>query len=324
MNVHTPKIIKIGVVMDPIQSINPKKDTTLELMLEAQARGWELIYLEMKDLHIENGRAFGTFKHVEVSQDLKSWYTFKNESKGYLGELDVILMRKDPPFDIEFIMATYILELAASEGCLVVNNPQSLRDANEKVFTAWFPQCCPPSILTRSKELIKEFLEKHQKIVLKPTGKMGGQSIFVVSKNDPNTPVILEEMTRNETQYTQAQAYIPEIKTIGDKRIILINGTPIPFGIARIPGEGDHRGNLAVGATAVGFELTERDHWICNQIGPILKSKGLIFVGIDVIGDYLTEINVTSPTGIKEIDKCYDTHCAALLFDQIEKILHSN
>jgi glutathione synthase len=315
---------RIGVVMDPIATINPKKDTSLELMLEAQSRGWDLIYLEMKDLHIENGRAIGTMRKIEVSRELEHWYTISEKSTGYLGQLDVILMRKDPPFDIEFIMATYILELASIEGCLVVNNPQSLRDANEKVFTSWFPQCCPPSLLTRSKSLIMDFLATHQKIVLKPTGKMGGQSIFVISQNDPNTQVILEEMTHHETHFTQAQAYIPEISTLGDKRIILINGKPIPFGITRIPGQGDHRGNLAVGATAKGFELSERDLWICSQIGPVLKAKGLIFVGIDIIGDYLTEINVTSPTGIKEIDKFFDIHCAGIFYNELEEMLTLN
>jgi len=221
-------------------------------------------------------------------------------------------MRKDPPFDIEYIMSTYILEKAAAEGVLVVNNPQSLRDVNEKVFTIWFPQCCPPSILTRSKSLIKAFLNEHGKIVVKPTHKMGGQSVFVIEQGDPNTHVIIEEVTQSGAKYVQAQKYIPEITTKGDKRILLIDGLPVHCGIARIPGDEDHRGNLAAGATAQGFTLSERDHWICHQIGPVLKERGLLFVGIDVIGDYLTEINVTSPTGIREIKTIFNVDIAKL------------
>jgi len=313
--------IRIGVVMDPIASIHPEKDTSLAFMLEAQLRGWKIVYMEMADLFLRDGRAEARMRYLKVFNDLNKWFEFTDEEYGALGDLDVILMRKDPPFDIEFIMATYILERAKTEGAVVVNNPRSLRDANEKIFTAWFPQCCPPSLLTRSVTAVQTFLETHGKIVVKPTDKMGGKSVYVIAQGDPNTNVILDEITGSGQRYIQAQKYIPEIETSGDKRIILIDGIPVDYGIARIPSEGDHRGNLAAGAKAKGFELTERDRWICNQIGPALKERGLVFTGIDVIGDFLTEINVTSPTCIREIDKIYNTNIAAMFFDALQNIL---
>lgn len=312
---------RLGVVMDPLESINPKKDTSLALMLEAKARGWQVVYLEMKDLFLSSGKAKGRMREVNVMDDPHDWFTIERDYYGELSELDAIIMRKDPPFDIEYIMATYILERAEADGVLVLNKAQSLRDVNEKVFTAWFPQCCPPSLLTRSKSAIRGFLQTHHKIVVKPTSKMGGQSIFVISEGDPNTNVIIEELTQRETCYIQAQAYIPEIVTKGDKRIILIDGEAVQYGIARIPGPGDHRGNLAVGAVAEGFELTERDKWICAEIRPELKKRGLFFVGIDVIGDYMTEINVTSPTGIKEIGKIFHINIGAKFFEVLEEKL---
>jgi glutathione synthase len=317
------KPIKIGFVMDRIETINPKKDTTLAFMLEAQSRGWELVYLTLEDLILNNDNAEGLFRFIKVFHDLDKWYEVLKQTMSPLKSLDIIFMRKDPPFDIEYIMATYILEHAQKEGVLLINNPRSLRDANEKVFTSNFPQCCPPSVLTRSKEVIKNFIELHQKIVLKPTDKMGGQSIFVISKNDPNTNVIIEEMTRFGSKYVQAQAYIPEI-IHGDKRILLINGVPISKGISRIPQNNDHRGNMAAGAMVQGFELTERDLWICHQLSDELKSRGLFFVGIDIIGDYLTEINVTSPTGVLEIDRIFNLNCSSLVFDALEKLHNSN
>lgn len=317
------KPVRIGIVMDPIDSIHPKKDTTLAFMLEAQSRGWQIAYLTLGDLYLNNGRAEGRMRYVKVFENPDHWYEFDGEEYGPLGELDVILMRKDPPFDMEYIMATYILERAEAEGAIVVNKPQTLRDANEKVFTAWFPQCCPPSLLTRSKNDIKKFLDVHQKIVVKPTCKMGGQSVFVISKGDPNTNVIIEEITQLGTRYVQAQTYIPEIETMGDKRVLLINGIPVEHGIARIPGEGDHRGNLAVGAKASGFTLSDRDRWICAQLGPTLRERGLLFVGIDVIGNYLTEINVTSPTGVREIGKLFNINVASLFFDALSNLVHS-
>ena len=313
--------VRIGFVMDPIESINPKKDTTLAFMIEAQARGWQVVYLTMGDLHLNHGRAEARMRHVKVFNDTEHWYEIETEYYAALGELEVILMRKDPPFDLEYIMSTYILERAENEGALVINNPRSLRDANEKVFTAWFPQCCPPALLTRDKTAIKKFLDTHQKIVIKPTNKMGGQSIFVIAQGDPNTNVIIEEMTAKETRYVQVQKYIQEIETVGDKRILIINGEPVEQGIVRIPGGGDHRGNLAAGASAKGFTLTDRDRWICEQLGTTLRQKGLFFVGIDVIGDYLTEINVTSPTGIREINKYFNIDVSSMFFDSLHTLL---
>lgn len=307
--------------MDPIASIHPEKDTSLAFMLEAQLRGWKMVYMEMADLFLRDGRAEARMRYVKVFNDLNKWFEFTGEEYGALADLDVILMRKDPPFDIEFIMATYILERAKTEGAVIVNDPRSLRDANEKIFTAWFPQCCPPSLLTRSVTVVQTFLETHGKIVVKPTDKMGGKAVYVIAKGDPNTNVILDEITGSGQRYIQAQKYIPEIETLGDKRIILIDGIPVDYGIARIPSGGDHRGNLAAGAKAKGFELTERDRWICNQIGPALKERGLLFTGIDVIGDFLTEINVTSPTCIREIDKIYNTNIASMFFDALQNIL---
>jgi glutathione synthase len=317
------KPLKIGFVMDRIETINPKKDTTLAFMLEGQSRGWELVYLTLEDLSLNNDKAEGLCRFIKVFNDLDAWYEVLNTKNSPLNSLDVIFMRKDPPFDIEYIMATYILEQAQKEGVLVINNPRSLRDANEKVFASLFPQCGPPSMLTRSKEGIKKFIELHQKIVLKPTDKMGGQSIFVISKNDQNTNVIIEEMTKFGSRYAQAQAYIPEI-IHGDKRILLVNGVPITKGITRIPQNNDHRGNMVAGAIVQGFELTERDLWICQQIGDELKNRGLFFVGIDIIGDYLTEINVTSPTGVREIDRIFNLNCSSIVFDAVEQLLNSN
>ena len=308
---------RMGIVMDPIHSIKPEKDTTFALMLEAQSRGWKVEYMTVGDLCLNNGRAEAIMQHVRLWDDPDQWYELGGEDYAPLSELDVILMRKDPPFDMEYIMATYILERAEREGVVVLNGPQALRSVNEKVYTAWFPQCCPPGLLTRSKEAIIKFIEIHNKIVIKPTCKMGGQSVFVITKGDPNTSVIIEEVTKASTRFVQVQQYIPEIGQTGDKRILLINGTPVEYGIARIPGEGDHRGNLAVGAQPRGFHLTDRDRWICEQIGPALRAQKLFFVGIDVIGDFMTEINVTSPTGVREIEKIFGINVPSLFFDAL-------
>jgi glutathione synthase len=315
------KPLRIGIVMDPLESIKPKKDTTLALMLEAQARDWQVVYMTLGDLYLRDGRAEGFMRHIRLFADPEHWYSLEGETYGPLGELDVILMRKDPPFDMEYIMSTYILEQAQRDGALVINDPRALRDANEKAFTAWFPQCCPPSLFTRSKAAIRHFLETHQTIVLKPLGLMGGQSVFVVAHGDPNTNVIIEEITHRGSRFVQAQAYVPEIASTGDKRILLIDGKPVPYGIARIPGGDDHRGNMAAGAQPVGFELSDRDRWICDQLGPELKARGLFFVGIDVIGDFLTEINVTSPTGVREIDHFFHTNTPGLFFDALMPLL---
>ncbi len=308
---------KIGIVMDPIESVNRKKDTTVALMYEAQARGWEVYYLTLTDLCINSGCAEGTMRRIHLNTNDKDWYQVSDEVRQPLQTLDVVLMRKDPPFDIEYVMATYILELAERDGVLVLNSPRALRDVNEKVYTAWLPDCCPPGLVARSGALIREFITKHGKVVLKPTCKMGGQSIYVVSDGDTNANVIIEDLTQKGNQYIQVQQYIPDIATTGDKRILLINGDPVPCGIARIPAAGDHRGNLAAGAQAKGFELSERDKWLCSKIGPALRGQKIFFAGIDVIGDYVTEINVTSPTGVREIESIYGINVPSLFFDAL-------
>lgn len=306
--------------MDSIDQINIKKDTSFSMLLEAQARNWELHYMELNDLYLSNGQPYARTRKITVQIDAGEWYQFTDEQDISLAELDTIIMRKDPPFDQEYIYATYLLEQAERQGCYVVNKPQSLRDANEKLFTSWFPQCCANSLVARDPLRFKRFLSEHKEIILKPLDGMGGTSIFHVRENDPNLNVILEVMTEYSSRYIMAQRYIPEIKE-GDKRILLINGEPIPYALARIPAKGETRGNLAAGARAEGRPLTERDLWIAQQVGPTLKEKGLVFVGIDVIGNFLTEINVTSPTCVQELDKQFDLNISGQLMDHIETTL---
>jgi len=312
--------IKLGVVMDPIGQINIKKDTSFAMLLEAQSRDWELHYIEIADLYLHNGQAYARTRRLKVQRDAGQWYHFLGEQDISLSELDVILMRKDPPFNQEYIYATYILEQAESQGVLVVNKPQSLRDANEKIFTAWFPQCCTDTLVARDHKKIREFLKQQKQIILKPLDGMGGASIFYVHENDPNLAVILETMTEHGQRFIMAQKYLPEIK-YGDKRILLVNGEPVPYCLARIPAEGESRGNLAAGGRGEGRELSERDRWIAGQVGPTLREKGLVFVGIDVIGDYLTEVNVTSPTCVQELDKQFGINISAQLMDHIQSRL---
>ena len=308
----------MGVVMDPIESIKPYKDSTFAMLLEAQRREWEIYYITLSDLTIQDGRAYANTTRLSLFDDNDKWFE-KGETRLLpLDQLDTLLMRKDPPFDMEYIYATYILQLAYEAGCLVVNNPTSLRDANEKLYTNWFPQCCAPSLVSRNASDIKSFIQKHDEIILKPLGGMGGVSIFRTKKGDLNTNVIIETLTNNGDTFCMAQRYIPEISQ-GDKRILIIDGEPVPYALARIPAEGEHRGNLAAGGRAEGVALSERDLWICDQLSTELKNKGLIFVGIDVIGDYLTEVNVTSPTCIRELDNLYNLNIAGLLMDSIEK-----
>jgi len=313
------KKIRIGFVMDPIEKIHQDKDSTFIIMLEAQSRGWEILYMELNDLHLKNETARAWMRPVQLFNNPENWHDFAEGSFQELASLDIVFMRKDPPFDMEYIMATYILEQAEAKGTLVLNSPQGLRDANEKVFTSHFPQCCPPSLLTRSINLLVDFLHQHNKIVVKPTGKMGGRSVFVVQQGDPNTHVILEEITKNESLFVQAQKFIPEIKQGGDKRILLIDGEAVQHGIARIPRDEDHRGNISTGAQCEAITLTDRDKWICAEIGPELKRRGLFFVGIDIIGDYLSEINVTSPTGIREIDQLCGQNISSQIVDALLK-----
>ncbi|HEU4619117.1 MAG TPA: glutathione synthase [Gammaproteobacteria bacterium] len=310
----------VGVVMDPIETIQPKKDSTLAMMLAAQRRGWKIVYLLQRDLSVLEGMPMGRGRFLEVFDDTKRWFAYGDEWQGELHELDVLLMRKDPPFDMEYIYTTYILQLAEERGLLVVNRPASLREINEKAYTAWFPQCTPPTLITRSREELVRFLDQHKKIVMKPLDGMGGRSIFVVSAGDPNRNVIMETMTAQDTRFTMAQRYVPEIVD-GDKRILLVDGEPVDYALARIPAPGEHRGNLVMGAKGEGRSLTERDRWLAAQVGPVLARKGVMFAGLDVIGDYLTEINVTSPTGIRELDRQFDVDIAAKLMDAIERHL---
>ena len=309
--------IKFGMVMDSIDHINIKKDTSFAMLLEAQARGWEMHYMELNDLFLRNGRAFARTRTLTVQRNAQQWYQFIAEQDIPLDQLNVIMMRKDPPFDQEYIYATYLLERAESMGVYVVNKPQSLRDANEKLFTAWFPQCCAETLVAREPARIRSFLLEQGEIILKPLDGMGGTSIFHLRQNDPNLSVILETMTQYNSRYVMAQKYIPEIKD-GDKRILMINGEAVPYSLARIPAEGESRGNLAAGGRAEGRELTEQDWWIAKQVGPTLREKGLVFVGLDVIGDKLTEINVTSPTCAQELDQQFGLNIAGLLMDHIE------
>lgn len=313
----------LGVVMDPISAIKYKKDSTLAMLLAAQARGWHLYYMEMSDLAMRDGEAFATMRPLTVFADPGRWYEVDEPQQLPLHQLDVILMRKDPPFDMEYIYATYLLEQAERRGSLIVNRPQSLRDANEKVFTAYFPQCAPPTLITRQALQLRSFIDEHDEVILKPLEGMGGASIFKVCRNDPNTSVIIETLTEHGSRYAMAQRFIPQISA-GDKRILLIDGEPVPYALARIPAKGELRGNLAAGGQGVGVELSERDYWICSQVAPKLREMGLIFVGIDVIGDYLTEINVTSPTCIRELDEQYSLNIGEQLMEAIAKRLGAN
>ena len=315
-------MIKLGVVMDSIATINTKKDSTFAMLLAAQARGWPISYMEINDLSVTDGIAYGNTCLLTVNDDPGNWFTFGESLTQPLHELDVILMRKDPPFNMEYIYATYILELAERQGTLVVNKPQTLRDANEKLSTSWFPQCTTPTLVSRSRKQFIEFLKIHKDLIFKPLHGMGGVSIFRVREGDGNTNVIIETLTEQETRFAMAQRFIPEIVQ-GDKRILLVNGEAVPYALARIPAEGESRGNLAAGGTGVGVPLSERDLWICEQVSRTLVEKGLLFVGLDVIGDYLTEINITSPTCIRELDKLYGLDIAGQLMDAIEQKLQT-
>ena len=314
--------INVGIVMDPIADLNYQKDSSLAMLWAAQQRGWQLSYMEMADLYLQDGEARARMRPLEVFHDASKWYQLGDEQDSNLGDLNVILMRKDPPFDNEFLYSTYILERAEAQGALVVNRARSLRDFNEKVFATQFPQCCPPVLVSRDMKRLKAFHQQHQNVIFKPLDGMGGASIFHVKTGDLNLSVILETLTQHGQRQIMAQRFIPEISA-GDKRILLIDGEPIPYGLARIPSQGESRGNLAAGGRAEAVELSERDRWICQQVAPKLKESGLLFVGLDVIGDYLTEINVTSPTCIRQLDEAFDLDIASTLMDCIENKLTS-
>lgn len=308
------------VVMDPISEITFKKDTTLALLLAAQTKGFELFYTEMADLSLIQGEAFAHARPLKVYDNPEKWFELDAPQLTPIAEYGCALMRKDPPFDNQYIYATYILERAEEKGCLVVNKPQSLRDCNEKVFATAFPQCCPPVIVDRDLARLKAFHKEHQDVIFKPLDGMGGSSIFRCGLGDPNVSVILETLSNHGSEYIMAQKFIPDISN-GDKRILVVDGEAVPYCLARIPAEGETRGNLAAGGRGVAQPLSERDRWIVSQVAPTLKEKGLLFVGLDVIGDYLTEINVTSPTCVREIDRAFDTKIGERLMDVIEKRL---
>jgi len=314
--------MKLGVVMDPITGINIKKDSTFAMLLAASKRGWDIYYMEQKDLFIEEQQARAHVRILTVQDDKSNWFGFHQQSTIALTEMDAVLMRKDPPFDIEYIYSTYILELAQKQGLLVVNDPRSLRDVNEKMFINHFPQCIAPTLVTRNHDQLLAFIKQQGVAVLKPLEGMGGKSVFKITQGDPNTNVTIETLTDGHRRYIMAQKYLPEIAQ-GDKRILLIDGMPVDYALARIPMAGETRGNLAAGGTGKGVALSERDRWICAEVGPALRERGLMFVGLDVIGDYLTEINVTSPTCIRELEAIYNIDIAGKLMDTIESRVKS-
>ena len=314
------KPIKLGIVMDPISAINIKKDSSFAMLLQAQQRGYEIHYMEMADLYLLEGRARASTKRLTVQEDPTNWYQFGSSQDIALSELDVILMRKDPPFDTEYVYATYMLERAEDEGTLIVNKPQSLRDANEKLYTSWFSQFTPKTLVSRDARRLKAFYQAEQDVILKPLDGMGGASIFRLQPGDANVSVIIETLTQHGSRYAMAQRFIPQISD-GDKRILVVNGKPVPYCLARIPANGETRGNLAAGGRGEARPLSDSDWAIANAVAPTLKAKGLIFVGLDVIGDKLTEINVTSPTCIREIEAAFPISITAMLFDEIEQLL---
>jgi glutathione synthase len=309
--------IKLAVVMDPIDKINVQKDTTLALLMEAHARHWSLFYLEQKDLFVQEGVALGMASSLKKNP-YANRFTLGDRKTQQLDYFDIILMRKDPPFDMEYIYTTYILEFAKLKGVRVINDPQSLRDANEKLFAQWFPQCMPATLVSRDPALFREFINVQRDVVLKPLHAMGGGSVFRLKVGDNNINVVIEVLTDNGLRHIMAQKFIPEIAE-GDKRIFILDGKPIPYALARLPAAGEIRGNLAAGGHGRGVELSERDFWIAEQVGPTLKEKGLLFVGLDVIGDYLTEINVTSPTCVRELQAFFDINISKEFFDILEK-----
>jgi len=303
--------------MDPIAGINIKKDSTFAMLLEAQRRGHRLWYMEPADLFVTGGQAMARMRELRVRDQASDWFELGEARDDALGGLDVLLMRRDPPFDMDYVYLTYALELAERAGTLVVNRPQALRDANEKFFITQFPQCCTPFAITRSSARILAFVEEHGKSVVKPLDGMGGESIFQLNRGDQNLKVILETITAHDRELVMAQKYIPEI-TAGDKRILMVDGEPVPYALARLPGAGDFRGNLAKGGSGKGVPLSERDHWIAAEVGPRLRAMGILFAGLDVIGDWLTEINVTSPTCIRELDAEFGLNIAGQLFEVLE------
>jgi len=315
--------IKLCFVMDPIESIHIKKDTTFALMLEAQKRQFDIYYLNARDLFLAENQVSGIVSRLRVKDDPANYYEFidPKQSTMPLHAFNAVLMRKDPPFDIGYLYATYLLEMAEQQGAIILNRPASIRDANEKLLAAKFTDCCPPTLVTSQKPLITEFIAKHHKIVLKPLHSMGGQGVLIMNEGDLNLNAAIELLTHRGKYPIMAQRYIPDILKSGDKRILMINGQPAPYALARIPNSTDFRGNLASGAKGVAHTLTERDLFLCQQVGPTLKAKGLFLVGLDVIGDYITEINVTSPTCVREIDSLFKVNLSATIIDSLTQLM---
>ncbi|HUO83122.1 MAG TPA: glutathione synthase [Gammaproteobacteria bacterium] len=312
--------VRLGIVMDPIEAIKPAKDSSFAMLLEAQARGWQLLYMLQGDIRVRDGEARAHARPLRVRDQPADWFDLDAPQDLALGSLDIILMRKDPPFDMEYVYSTYLLERAEQAGALVVNRPAALRDINEKVSIAWFADCTPPTLITREAALMREFLAEQGRMVIKPLDGMGGRSIFVIADGDRNRNVIIETLTGSGSRYAMAQAYLPEIVTAGDKRVLLIDGEPVPFALARIPAPDENRGNLVMGARGEGRELTDRDRWICSRVGPVLKDRGVLFAGLDVIGDYLTEINVTSPTGAVALKRFTGIDATDVMWGRIEAL----
>ncbi len=314
--------ISVGILMDPIEGIKVAKDTSLAMMLAAQKRGWQLQYFEREGLFMRDGVPSASTSTVEVFDDESHWFNREPATDRPLSELDCILMRLDPPFNMDYVFATYFLQKAADSGVLVLNNPAALRDINEKMYTAWFPDCCPPTLITSRHDLLREFHSEHGDVIVKPLDGMGGASIFRLKENDPNISVVLETMTDFGRTQIMAQRYIPEI-TEGDKRILVVDGEPVSHALARMPAAGETRGNLAAGGTGVAVPLTERDREIVASIGPELKRRDVLFAGIDVIGDWVTEINVTSPTCARELDAQCGLDIGSMFMDAIETRLNN-
>lgn len=307
----------LAVLMDPLDSLNPAKDSTIAMLAAAAARGCETWHFGQGDLWVRDGRAIARVAPVEVVDGDGRWYRTGSASERPLAGFDAVLMRKDPPFDMEYIYSTYLLERAEAQGALVVNRPQGLRDMNEKAYTAWFPDCCPPTLITRDMDAMQAFLEEHGRIVCKPLDGMGGRSVFVIAPGDGNARVVFETLTDSGRRYAMVQRYLPEIAEGGDARVLLVDGEPVTHALARIPGPRDHRGNLAAGAKGVARPLSERERWLCSRIGPVMRERGMLFVGLDVIGGFVTEINVTSPTGIRELEKQHGGDIAGRFIDAV-------
>lgn len=307
----------VVAIMDPIASMKPHKDSTLAMLLEAQRRGWKVHCAGLSDIWLRDGEAYARITSLKVIDDRTKWFELGESAVTSLRNMDVILMRKDPPFNMEYVFATYVLQRAQDLGSVVVNHPQGLRDANEKAFIAWFPDCVPPTLITRSLTEMREFVAEQQQVVVKPLDLMGGRSVFVTNVEDGNCNVIFETVSDYGNRFTMLQKYLPEIVSMGDRRIILVDGKPVPLALARIPSGGDHRGNMDAGARTEVGPLTQREQWICERIGPTLREKGLLFTGIDIIGEYMTELNVTSPTGIREMERESDCKVSDQLFDAI-------